>query len=262
MTLFKNKYRIESNRLKNWDYSSNAIYFLTICTCQRACVFGMIENGKMILNQNGVIVEEEILDSIKIRQDWIFHNWIVMPNHIHLLVEIKKHVIPQFSYSDKTIHSDDTDIELMNLYVSHVDMFDGNAETHCYASQQLETNSNSEIYDAKLETHNAETHSNASLHKTPDITKNLNLRTNDNHITTNKLSRRPRSISSFVGGIKGIVTLKINELNNQFEGSIWQSNYHDHIVRSYEEFKTIYYYIENNPKNWVEDTFNPINAKK
>lgn len=51
-------------------------------------------------------------------------------------------------------------------------------------------------------------------------------------------------------------------MNNQFEGSIWQANFHDHIVRSYEEFKKIYYYIENNPKNWAEDIFNPINTKK
>nr|WP_314896806.1 transposase [uncultured Flavobacterium sp.] len=137
MTLFKNKYRIESNRLKNWDYSSNAIYFLTICTCQRACIFGMIENGKMILNQNGGIVEGEILESIKIRKDWIFHNWIVMPNHIHLLVEIKKTIIPKFCYSAKTIHSDDTDIELMNLYVSYVDMLDVNAETQSNTSQTI-----------------------------------------------------------------------------------------------------------------------------
>lgn len=228
MTLFKNKYRIESNRLKNWDYSSNAIYFLTICSNQRACIFGIVENEKMILNENGAIVEEEILNSITIRQNWIFHNWEVMPNHIHLLIEIKKPVIPKFSYSAKTIHPDDTDIELRNLYVSH------SVETH------------------HVDAHNEETHSNASLPNTP---------TNENENNTKKLSRRPRSISSFVGGIKGTVTLKINELNNQFEGSIWQSNFHDHIVRSYEEFKTIFYYIENNPKNWNEDAFNPNNSK-
>ncbi|WP_291104012.1 MULTISPECIES: hypothetical protein [unclassified Flavobacterium] len=46
MSLFKNKYRIESNRLKDWDYSSNAIYFLTICTSHRECIFGSIENKK------------------------------------------------------------------------------------------------------------------------------------------------------------------------------------------------------------------------
>lgn len=29
---FQDKYRIPSARLQNWDYGSNAIYFVTICT--------------------------------------------------------------------------------------------------------------------------------------------------------------------------------------------------------------------------------------
>jgi len=29
--LFKNKYRIPSNRLSSWDYGENAPYFVTIC---------------------------------------------------------------------------------------------------------------------------------------------------------------------------------------------------------------------------------------
>ena len=100
MSLFKNKYRIESNRLKNWDYSSNAIYFLTICSYQRNCIFGEIENETMILNEYGKIVENEIINSIKIREQWLFHNWIVMPNHIHLLVEIKKPETIKHGYSE------------------------------------------------------------------------------------------------------------------------------------------------------------------
>ena len=30
----------------------------------------------------------ELLKSITIRERWFFHNWVIMPNHIHLLVEI------------------------------------------------------------------------------------------------------------------------------------------------------------------------------
>ncbi|PIZ05861.1 MAG: transposase, partial [Flavobacteriales bacterium CG_4_10_14_0_8_um_filter_32_5] len=35
MDKFKNKYRIPSARLKNWDYGSNGAYFITICTQHR-----------------------------------------------------------------------------------------------------------------------------------------------------------------------------------------------------------------------------------
>ncbi|MDR7210819.1 transposase [Flavobacterium piscis] len=89
MTLFKNKFKIDSNRLRNWDYSNEAIYFITIATKNRECIFGSIEKGKMILNDNGQIVENALLKSIKIRKNWFFHNWVVMPNHIHLLIEIQ-----------------------------------------------------------------------------------------------------------------------------------------------------------------------------
>ena len=42
MSKFKNKYRIESSRLKNWDYGSNGNYFVTICTKNMECYFGDI----------------------------------------------------------------------------------------------------------------------------------------------------------------------------------------------------------------------------
>ncbi len=42
MTLYKNKYRIETTRLKNWDYSSNGYYYITICTKNREHIFGKI----------------------------------------------------------------------------------------------------------------------------------------------------------------------------------------------------------------------------
>lgn len=89
MSLFKSKYKIESNRLKSWDYSSEAIYFITIASQNRKCIFGTIDTDKMVLNQNGKIIEKELLKSIVIREHWFFHNWVIMPNHIHLLIEIK-----------------------------------------------------------------------------------------------------------------------------------------------------------------------------
>jgi REP element-mobilizing transposase RayT len=88
MPLFKNRYQTESNRLKNWDYSSEAIYFITLVAQNRECIFGAIDDNKMILNDNGKIIETELLKSITIRERWFFHNWVIMPNHIHLLVEI------------------------------------------------------------------------------------------------------------------------------------------------------------------------------
>ncbi len=49
MDKYKNKYRIPSARLQNWDYGSNATYFITICTAGREHYFGKIVKNKMQL---------------------------------------------------------------------------------------------------------------------------------------------------------------------------------------------------------------------
>jgi len=37
---FKNKYRIESARLRFWDYASSGWYFVTVCTKNKENFFG------------------------------------------------------------------------------------------------------------------------------------------------------------------------------------------------------------------------------
>ncbi len=57
--LYKNKYKITSNRLQGYDYSSEGAYFLTICTAKHLCEFGEVKNKEMKLNEYGKIAEAE-----------------------------------------------------------------------------------------------------------------------------------------------------------------------------------------------------------
>lgn len=86
MSLYKNKYRIESSRLKKWDYSAPGHYFITICTKDRKCLFGNVTRGKMILSEMGKIAEQywrEIPDHFNhVKLD----EFVVMPNHIHGII--------------------------------------------------------------------------------------------------------------------------------------------------------------------------------
>ena len=77
-----------SIRLQGYDYSQTGIYFVTICTHKRQCLFGEICNGKMLLNQIGKIVAQEWLKSAEIRQEIALDEWIIMPNHLHGIVVI------------------------------------------------------------------------------------------------------------------------------------------------------------------------------
>ena len=78
----------KSIRLKDYDYSSEGLYFITICTQNREHLFGKIVNDKMILNSVGLIVEKEINKTNEIRKNTKIEKYVIMPNHIHLIMEI------------------------------------------------------------------------------------------------------------------------------------------------------------------------------
>jgi hypothetical protein len=92
MDKFDNKYRIESARLLNWDYGSNAYYFVTICTGGREHFFFEIVNSEMVVNEIGKIVEYEWIKTPIMRPDMNLkmREFIVMPNHFHAIVYIGK----------------------------------------------------------------------------------------------------------------------------------------------------------------------------
>lgn len=80
-----------SIRLTGYDYSQSGLYFITLCTVDRTCMFGNVVEGKMQLNDIGQLVEQEWLNTINIRHDNVrLHNYIVMPNHFHAIIEIRR----------------------------------------------------------------------------------------------------------------------------------------------------------------------------
>lgn len=78
----------KSTRLQNYDYSSEGLYFITICTKDRIECLGQIENNEMILNDLGKIIEK-YLDAIENYFDNVFLDTdVIMPNHLHFIIEI------------------------------------------------------------------------------------------------------------------------------------------------------------------------------
>ncbi len=90
-----------SIRLPNYDYSRSGIYFVTICTHQKQCLFGEIDRGKMFLNQIGNIVREEWLKSTRIRKEIELDEWVIMPNHLHGIVLIHNNDLKIGDHEDK-----------------------------------------------------------------------------------------------------------------------------------------------------------------
>ena|SRR5690554_660803 len=77
-----------SIRLKGYDYSQPGLYFITLCVQNRHCLFGEIENGEMICNEYGKIATTEWINTESIRDNIRLHEYIIMPNHIHGIIEI------------------------------------------------------------------------------------------------------------------------------------------------------------------------------
>ncbi len=78
----------KSIRLKEFDYSSNGAYFVTICTQDREMLFGDIINGKMVLNKMGKIVDQAIQQTPEIRKNVQIDIYQIMPNHVHIIINI------------------------------------------------------------------------------------------------------------------------------------------------------------------------------
>jgi len=80
--------RKKSLRLQNYDYAQNGLYFVTICTQNRKPLFGRIEDENMILNNAGEMVQKVWSEIPIFYVGFVLHEFVVMPNHIHGLIEI------------------------------------------------------------------------------------------------------------------------------------------------------------------------------
>jgi len=81
-------HRRRSVRLKGYDYSQAGLYFITICTQNGSCLFGYIQNEEMILNDAGKMVEYQWQELISRFDNIKLHEFVVMPNHFHGIVEL------------------------------------------------------------------------------------------------------------------------------------------------------------------------------
>ena len=93
----------------------------------------------------------------------------------------------------------------------------------------------------------------------------------DNHVPCRDASRRvptdgttgPRTtpvkikpLGQLIGVFKTISTPRINELRDMPGISVWQHNYHEHIIRNAMDLNRIREYILNNPRKWDLDREN------
>ena len=84
------------NRLNQYDYSQNGAYFITICTENRKCILSSIVGGGVLdapatrLTGYGSVIDQQIRDMNHQYPDVQTEKYVIMPNHLHLLIRISK----------------------------------------------------------------------------------------------------------------------------------------------------------------------------
>ncbi len=170
MSLYQNKYRVETIRRVGYDYSTPGYYFFTVVIKNRENLLGQVENTNskmndnnsaenpfypMILNDYGNIILECWKDLPNHYPNCNLDTFVIMPNHIHGIINIHKQ---------------------------------------------------------------------------------------DGH-----------SLSEIIRALKSYSARRINELKGVTGIPIWQSRFHDRIIRDEVELYFIREYIRSNPINWEND---------
>ena len=220
MTYNPAKHNRHSIRLKGYDYAQSGLYFITICCHNRACIFGHIENGIMIMNQYGKIAHNHWKNTIEIRNNIELHEFVVMPNHIHGIIQISRRGVSHTPHVYNEMGLTD------------------NIPTNDYHSSSLHGVS-----------HTPHTHNEMGLTN--------NIPTNDFHSSSlhgvcgTPLRSPSQTIGAIIRGYKSSVTKQLKLMG--YNDTIWQRNYHEHIIRNAQSYIHISNYITNNPANWDKD---------
>ena len=89
----------KSIRLKQYDYSSQGMYFITICVKNRECILSKINCKQGVgvddhvdpikLQTCGKIVQEKIKNINYAYENVMVNQYVIMPNHVHMIISIK-----------------------------------------------------------------------------------------------------------------------------------------------------------------------------
>ena len=239
----------KSVRFNGYDYSQEGAYFITICCKDRECLFGEIKNREMILNANGNIAYNEWLKTTEIRSNVELDVFVIMPNHIHGIVIINNHAIddgrgvlhtPGLLINDRgnkpdILHAPGSVLGTSGSVLGTSDSIKG----VCNTPLQKTVGRDLGVCDT-------------SLQKT--VGRDLG-------VYNTPLRSPSNTIGAIVRGYKSAVTKQINILglgNYKQSATVWQRNYHDHIIRNEQSYQHISNYIINNPAKWDVDTFHKI----
>ena len=202
-----------------WHDYNGANYFITICTKNHDLYFGDVVDGRMELSEIGEWTVKQIEQTAIIRQNDVgIPLYVVMPNHIHLIVVYNN---------------------------AH------GGRTRCVPTDLPDPCRDASNASACRDTSNVSA-SNVSADNTSNNVSSDACGLADARGASLQFGPQSGNLPSVIRGIKSAVTKYAIEHDIPFA---WQSRYHDHIIRNQLEMNRIADYIQNNPMKWELDRF-------
>jgi len=218
------KHHRRSIRLKGYDYSSTGAYFVTICTQNRACLFGEIWDGVMHLNDAGKMIDRVWHELPHRFLSVELDAFIVMPNHIHGIIRL----------TDNAIMGNDDNC----VGVPLVGTLPTDPGTIADSGEKAGTR--------PAPTGEHENPVGVPLVGTPNP-----------EVTLGEIVGTFKSISTHEYAIA------VKQQNWQpFYVRLWQRNYYEHVIRDAIAFEKILDYVQTNPRRWHLDQLHPENPSK
>ena len=232
------KHNRHSIRLKCYDYSHPGLYFVTISVRKQLHLFGRVENAKMILNSAGKMIKREWLKIPERFPKTNLHEFIVMPNHFHGILEILPRsldemkppygqtlvVVPSQSGKDSRHEESKGNEESLNVQNKN------NSDSKSYLGQPQEF-ARTGAFDLK---------------ELKEIFQNE--------------TEKTKVLGDYIGAFESITTVEyirgVSEFGwERFLKKLWHRNYFEHIIRTPRAYFNISNYIINNPVTWQQDTY-------
>ena len=267
-----------STRLRGYDYSGAGIYFVTLCTLSRECLFGDITDASMQPSKAGEIVQEEWLRSATIRSEIALDAMVVMPNHLHGIVIIQGVGATGGSPAEAdplqpadqpsppataTAHAANYHPYLRDVRAT------GGSPTEADPSQPADQPSPPATATAHAANYHPCLRDVGATGRSPtEAASPQPERKADRDAclrdvgATGRSPLQPgpakRSLGALIAGFKAATTKRINAWRGTPGNPVWQRNYYDRIIRDEDELWRIREYIANNPAQWAVDRENPL----
>lgn len=246
-----------SIRLNGYDYSRQGAYFITICTQNRKHLFGKIINGKIELNEAGIMIQNT-WNNLPTRFDnIILDEYTIMPNHTHGIIIINQQPLKHIRTGEPCVRPHTTQYTSPNIShyihpnppnISHNQISENNHIGNIHTMGDHKDHPNG--------TQISENNHSGNIHTMGDHEDHPN-------------GDRPRetlegSLGRIIQAFKSITTHEYIKNVKQngwapFPGKLWQRDYWEHIVRDENELNRIRKYIQNNPVKWQTDKLNDKN---